>query len=95
MPSRSKEAREARDEQLGQLGRREHYRRVRRDPDLTVVEGAQRVEHRRDRLRVRLSAAQQKAAQRLIGVWRSRPVDRTVNDPLVAGQAWKSRSAQR
>ncbi|MGD9827312.1 MAG: hypothetical protein AB7E70_09895 [Hyphomicrobiaceae bacterium] len=62
---------------------------------LAAKRGDAEAGRRRDRLRVRLSAAQQKAAQRLIGVWRSRPVDRTVNDPLVAGQAWKSRSAQR
>jgi len=56
---------------------------------LAARAGDKEAARRRDRVRWMLSATELQAADSMIRSWEPEPVDRLINDPKAAGEAWK------
>ncbi len=56
---------------------------------LAARAGDREAARRRDRVRWMLTAAELEAAETMIRSWEPEPVDRAINDPRIAGEAWK------
>jgi localization factor PodJL len=58
---------------------------------LVAQAGDKQALRRREQIRAKLQADELREAEVLIASWRSKPVDALMNDPRVAGEAWKTR----
>jgi localization factor PodJL len=56
---------------------------------LAARDGDKDALRRRDILRGKLTAEEIGAAEQLVANWKPVPADRMINDPRVAGEAWK------
>ncbi len=61
---------------------------------LAAQSGDQQAVKRLQQVRSRLSAPDAQRVDDEVARWRSRPMDRMANDPLAAGEAWKTRGEQ-
>jgi len=76
------------------LGVEQDFQKAYKYLALAAQSGDQQAVKRLQQVRSRLSAPDAQRIDDEVARWRSRPMDRMANDPVAAGEAWKTRGEQ-